>query len=212
MAHVKQFSKKEAIRYGWETTRRNLAFLAGVFLVVWLIGFIPGLLDSYQEEQPTLWGVINIVSYIVSMGVSLGSIKVFLKFVDRKKPEFSDLFSLFKVTLLFRYFLASLLYGLAVFFGFILLVIPGIYFAIKYEFYPYFIVDKNMGVFESFSKSGQMTKGHIWNLFLLGLLLFLITLAGVVAVLVGLLVALPVVGLALTYVYRKLSTPHTKAE
>lgn len=200
------FSKKEALKFGWDVTRKNLPLLIGVFLVMWLTGFIPGFFNSYQEEQPAFWGLINIVSYILSIGVSLGSLKIFLSLVDGKKSEFSDLFSFFKVRPIFRYFLASLLYGLVVFFGLILLVIPGIYFAIKYAYYPYFIVDKNTGVFESFSKSGQITKGHIWNLFLFGLLTFLVGIAGVLVFLVGLLVALPVVSLATTYVYRKLSS------
>ncbi len=67
-----------------------------------------------------------------------------------------------------------------------------------------------MGVFESFSKSGQITKGHIWNLFLFGLLIGLISIAGAAALLIGLLVAMPVVSLAGTYVYRKLSSSKTK--
>jgi uncharacterized membrane protein len=207
MSHPKSFSKKEAFRFGWQTTRKNLGLMIGIFVVIWLLGFAPGLFDSYQSEQPALWFLINVFASIISMGVTLGSVKIFLMLADGKKPEFSDLFSLFKARVIFRYFLASLLYGLVIFFGLILLVIPGIYFAIKYEFYTYFIVDKNMGVFEAFSKSGQVTKGHIWNLFLFGLLSFLIALAGILAVLVGLLIAMPVVSLATTYVYRRLA-PH----
>lgn len=205
MTRVKSFSKKEAIHFGWDTTRKNLPFLVGIFLIIWLVGFAPGLLDSYQTEQPTLWGIVNVISYIVSIGVTLGSIKIFLSLTDNKKPQFSDLFSLFTPRLIFRYFLASILYTVVVIFGLILLVIPGIYFATKYSFYSYFIVDRNMGVFESFSKSGQITKRHIWNLFVFELLLILVVLAGVLALLIGLFIAVPVAGLATTYVYRHLS-------
>lgn len=200
----KSFSKKEALRFGWKTTLKNLAFLVGVTVVVGIVQFIPNLLESYVEDQKALEVVLNIVVYVLSIGLTLGSIKIYLSFVDNKTPQFSDLFSLFEARLLWRYFLTSLIYGFAVLFGFILLIIPGIYIAIKYGFYTYILVDKRVGVFESLVLSGQITKNRIWELFLYHLLLFFVVVAGVLALVVGLLVALPTASLATTYIYRKL--------
>lgn len=75
---------------------------------------------------------------------------------------------------------------------------------IKLQFYSYFIVDKNAGPIEALKKSWAITRGVKWDLFLFGLLLGLITLAGLLALVVGLFVAIPVGLLANTYVYRKL--------
>ena len=204
-ANTKSFSKKEAIRFGWEITKKNFWFLLGIILVSCGIQFIPNLLTSYLKDQDLLLGITNIVVYVVSLGVSLGALKIYLSFVDGKKPQFSDLFSLFDPKLIFRYFLTSLLFGLLAVVGLILLIIPGIYFMYKYLFITYSLVDKNTGVFESFTKSSEITKGVIWDLFVFGLIIGLIVIAGFLALGVGLLVAMPVASLAMAHVYRKLS-------
>ena len=202
---VKSFSKKEAIKLGWEMTKKNLLFLIGITFVMGLIQFAPDILGQYTKEQDMLSGLIEIASYIVSIGVTLGSIKIYLNLVDGKKVEFADLFSLFKLNLIGRYFIASVIYGIAVVLGLFLLILPGIYIAIKYLFFAYFLVDKEMGIVESFSKSGEITRDRIWNLFLFGVLITLVLLLGLIAFGVGIFVAIPVVGLATAYAYRKLS-------
>ena len=55
--------------------------------------------------------------------------------------------------MLLRYLGASILYGLMVAVGIIFLVIPGIYLAIKYQFYGILIVDKNLDIMASLKKA-----------------------------------------------------------
>jgi uncharacterized membrane protein len=203
---VNTFSKKEAIKFGWNTTLKNLTFLVGITLVMGIIQFLPDIFESYTRDQSFLQGLISIIAYVVSLGITLGSIKIYLSLVDGKKAEFSDLFSLFKANLIWKYFLATTIYGIAVVLGVFLLIIPGIYIAIKYAFFTFFIVDKNTGVLEAFSRSGEITKNRIWNLFLFEILVGLVLLAGAVALLLGLFVAMPTVSLATAYIYRKLTS------
>jgi uncharacterized membrane protein len=210
MAAVKKFSKRNAIRFGWKTTLENLTFLILITFVLGLVQLAPNILDPHLRDKELLASAFNIITYIVSLGVTLGSIKIYLKLVDGMTPQFSDLFSLFKTRLLWRYFLASLLYSLVVVLGLFLLIIPGIYIALKYLFYSYFLVDKNAGVFESFSKSGEITKGRIWNLFQFEVLLWLILLAGLLTLFLGLLVAMPTISLATAYLYRRFSPKGSK--
>jgi uncharacterized membrane protein len=82
--------------------------------------------------------------------------------------------------------------------------LPGIYFAIRFYFFIYFIVDKKAGIIESLKRSWEITKGQAWNLFLFNLVLFGINLLGVICFLIGLLVTLPITGVATAFVYRKL--------
>lgn len=203
--HKKSFSTKKAIKFGWNTTLNNLPFLIVVTIIVGFIQIAPNLLEPYLRNQRALQNIVNVSLYVAGLGVTLGAIKIYLSFVEDKIPQLSDLFSLFDVKMLWRYFAASALYGLVVLLGFLMLIIPGIYIATKYVFYIYFIVDKEAGVFESFSKSGEITKDRIWELFLFEALLFVIGLLGILAFGVGLFVALPVVGIAIAYVYRRLS-------
>jgi uncharacterized membrane protein len=46
------------------------------------------------------------------------------------------------------------------FFGFILLIIPGIILSIRLGFFDYLIVDKNSRIVESLKKSWEITKGQ----------------------------------------------------
>ena len=85
-----------------------------------------------------------------------------------------------------------------------MLIVPGVIWAIKYQFFAYLIVDKKMGPWEAIQKSGEMTAGNKGNLFLLGLILALINIAGAICLLVGLFATIPTTMLAIVYVYRKL--------
>ena len=48
--------------------------------------------------------------------------------------------------------------------GFILLIIPGIIWSIKYQYMIYLVIDKNMGIRESMKLSAAMTDGVKWDL------------------------------------------------
>jgi len=76
-------------------------------------------------------------------------------------------------------------------FGFILLVVPGIYWAIKYSFSELLFIDKEIGIKEAFNLSGKMTQGIKWQLILFGLAILGINILGVLALGVGLIVTVP---------------------
>ena len=202
-----KFSKGEAIRFGWNTMKSNLGFfiplLLVVLLVVWLIPLVPVLLSYLlAKEKPLLSSGVNLICSILGTIVELGMIKIFLNFCDNLKSKISDLFSQYR--LFFRYFFASILSGLITLFGMILLIIPGIYLGIRFQFFGYFIVDKKAGVIESLKRSWRITKGNAWNLFLFGLLLGAINLLGVLCLVMGLFATIPTTEAAFAFVYRKL--------
>jgi uncharacterized membrane protein len=96
--------------------------------------------------------------------------------------------------------------------AFILLIVPGVIWAIKYQFYGYLIIDKKMGVMEALKKSAEMTDGIKLDLFGLGLVLLGVIILGALVLGVGLLAAIPTVWLATAYVYRKLSKAASKSK
>ena len=100
---------------------------------------------------------------------------------------------------------ASIVYGLIVVGGLILLVVPGIYLALRLQFYSYYIIDKNAGSIDSLKMSWKATEGNVINIFLFELLLIGINILGAIALVVGLLVTIPVSVIAVTLLYRKLS-------
>lgn len=204
-AHA-HFSKSEAIKVGWDIFKKNALFLIGVVLVSGIISWIFSYLQSEVQgtDVQAFSPLISIASFIVNMAISVGVVRITLGFVDGKKPQFKELFDNFNMTLV-HVILGSIIYGIIVFLGLLALVIPGIYLALKYQFYMYLIIDKKMGPIEAIKESGKITKGEIWNLLLFSLLMFGVMIIGLLALIIGILAAYPVIMVAVAYVYRTLS-------
>lgn len=198
---AKNFVKKEAIDFGFETAKKNLFFFITLLVTVILTYVAVGILQIALGKSPILSLFVALVRTVVGLVISMGIIKISLEFIDKKKPKLSDLY--FTRSIL-NYFLVSVVKTIIVVIGFILLIIPGIIFSIKLQFASYLVVDKNMGVTEALNKSWEMTKGVKWNLFLFGLLIFLINVIGFLCLIIGLVVTVPLSMVATAYVYRKL--------
>ena len=196
-----QFSKKEAINYGFKLAKKNLFFFVGIFGIVIAVAIVMGVLRLSAAHAPLVAFVIWLAQTIIDLVIGIGLIHITLKFVDNKKPRYKDLFY---YKLIVNYFLASLLTGLIVIGGFILLIIPGIFFALRLKFAVYLIIDKNLAPVDAVKASWRITKGNVWNLFFFGILLGLINILGFLCLIVGLFVTVPLSMLATTFVYRKL--------
>ena len=100
---------------------------------------------------------------------------------------------------------ASLLIGIIVVVGFIFVIVPGIIFACKLAFVPYLVVDKKLGVIEAIKTSWRMTKGHAVKVFLIGLLGIPISIAGLIYLGVGVIIAGMWIFMALSSLYHAVS-------
>lgn len=209
MAEIKSFSYSEAIKFGWEITKKHFWFVLAVLLISYgvqaFFSYIGGYLFSKGDLSQFL---INIAGYIVGLELSFATTKIGLQLIDNKKPEIGDLFAYFQAKPLFYYFLVGLLVGLAFGIGFVLFIVPGVYFGVKYGFAPIIYADKQPEGYDAFTKSAELTNGIKWKLLGFWVLLFLINIAGAMALGVGLLVTIPVTYLAQLYVYRKLDAHH----
>ncbi|MDI6752010.1 MAG: DUF975 family protein [bacterium] len=202
---TQKFSKGEAIHFGWETMKTNLGFFIGLLIVAGLINSIPAIITGLLEKDaPILSIIISIASLVLSMVIEMGLIRIAIRFCDNEKSEFSYLFSCF--SLFFKYLFGLILYVLIVLGGMILLIIPGIIWGIKFQFFSYFIIDKGLGPIEALKRSSAITKGAKWDLFLFGLLVILINLLGLLCLFIGLFAALPTTMVAAAFVYRKLQS------
>lgn len=146
-----------------------------------------------------------ILLMLLSTAVKMGFMKLFLKAARQEGCSFEVILSEVKLKKAVRFIWASILLGLLIVLGFIFLIVPGIYFALKYQFVNYFIVDKDVGVREAFSLSGRATKRNKWRLMGLSILSCVTVLLGFLSLLYGLLVAIPVVMIAHAYSYHVLS-------
>ncbi len=190
----RDFSKGEAIKFGWDTTTGNLGLMVMSLIIIMAIGVMPAVASNS-------W-VVMVVTWVLDIVVGMGIVRMTLRFVDGEKGELVDLFS--PIPLIPKYLIASVVVCIGVSIGFVLLILPGIYLSVRWYLFPWVLVDKGVGPFEALRQSWEMTRGSFWNLFLLGFLLCLINILGMMALLIGLLVTIPLTVVAVGYVYRHL--------
>ncbi len=203
----KSFSIGEAVSYGWDTFKKNAWLFITLAAIDLVLNSIPNIVSRETSPEKNL---IGLLVWLASTAIQIGIVTITLKVLDSKKTGMSDLFQ--NISCYWRYLGATILYGFIVLIGFILLIVPGVIWAIKYQFYGYLIIDKKMGIMESLKKSGEMTKGVRLDLFGLGLVLLGVIILGALVLGVGLLAAIPTVWLATAYVYRKLSKATVKSK
>lgn len=193
----------EAIVYGWNKTLNNLGFFIGVVTLIWLFSIGPNFLTEYLgDDFPITSVILSILVGIFSIIIDMGLIKIGLDFVKKEKSEIKELF--LQYTKFWKYLGGMIVYGLIVLGGLILFIIPGIIWAIKYQFFGYFIVEKGTGIKESLKKSGEITKGVKWNLLKFNILLILINSIGVFTFGIGLIFTIPTTQIAMAQMYKKL--------
>lgn len=200
------FLKKEAIKYGWETMAKHFWFFAGMLLIVYglaiglsLLGQF--LIETYLNENGLAEFIFNVLINVLGIILSIGLVKIALDINENKPVAYKMLFN--QWSFFWKYLGGMIVYMLIVMAGFILLIVPGIIWSIKYQFTQYLILE-GYGPIAAIKRSGRITQGHKFNIFLLGLLLALISMAGFLALGVGLFVAQPLVLMAMVYVYKKL--------
>lgn len=125
--------------------------------------------------------------------------------LDGEEPQFSAYGQQTKNII--TYFLASLITGFVVLAGFLFFIIPGIYLALRLQFFQAFIIEENAGIIESLHKSWEITRGQVLPLFMLALVMIGIMILGCILFGIGIFVAVPLIYMMYGYVFRKLNTP-----
>ncbi len=219
------FTIENAYRFAWEKIKKHWTDLLviGVLsvLVSFIFGFIIGLVQSMSVHggEMSAFGMgmsalLNVMSQILSLWLGYNAFKILLKIVDGKTFKISEIFHWEdkSPSKIWNYFFATLFYGLVVLVGLILLIVPGIYFSIKYMYVPYLVIDKELSITDAFKKSADMTSGEMWHLIGFGLVSFAVMMVGLLAFLVGVIPAAMLSYVAYAYVYRKLADGHVNSE
>ncbi len=163
------------IRRGWEIFQENIGMFIGYTLITIAISvaaaFIP--FGSLLVSGPLTAGF-----YIVANKISKG-----------EPYEFGTFFKGFDffVPLL----LWTLIGGIFIALGLVVLIVPGIYLAVAYTFVPLFIVFGKIEFWDGMEFSRKLVTKKWWNIFGFVLLLMLINMVGALAFLVGLLFTIP---------------------
>jgi uncharacterized membrane protein len=132
----------------------------------------------------------------------MGNFIVAAKLLQGQTPEFRDFFAGFHYYL--PLLLLSLVAGLFIGIGTILLIIPGVYLAVAYLFASYLVVDRRLDFWPAMELSRLTVNPRWFGYFAFALLLALLNLAGAIALGVGLLVTIPLSFCAVTAAYADL--------
>lgn len=198
-----KFSISEAVTFGWNTMRANVGFFIALVTLTFSIHLVTVIAEKLiGEGHPFVSIVIFIATWMIGLVLQVVYIRVGLRFYDGEECGLEDLLA--SPRLLAKLFVGGLLYGVVVLIGLLLLILPGVIWAMQFQFFSYLLVDKGLGLMEAFKRSAALTKGSRATLFFFWVLLFCINLAGVLALLVGLYATIPTTIVALAAVYRKL--------
>ena len=195
------FSAVAMIRAGWEIFKKRPWFFVGAFLVLGIVSGISSSVTKQTGASPNV--LLAIINFVVQTFVYMGMYSVALKAHDNATGV--SFGALWHPQSFLSYFAASIVTGIIIVVGFILLIIPGVVALIVLMFVPYFVIDKGQGPIQAIKSSIATAKGHWFDLFVLLVLVIAINILGLIALLIGVLVSAPVSMLAVAHAYRTLS-------
>ncbi len=179
----------EIFKEAYEIMKKRYSAVILTFLFMIFLSFIVALLSNFFKAYGLrylgliiefVFGALIEFGYLYSMlriyrGDSF-SVKFFSKPIEN--PELG-----------LNYIVYKFLFEALILLGLFLLLIPGIYWNVKYYMGRFFIVDKESGAFEAFSQSSKAVKGRWWLFFKALAAVFAIPLAVLFSITLSLAVA-----------------------
>jgi uncharacterized membrane protein len=170
------------ISEGWQIVKQDI----GVFMGMALLFVI----------------ITSSVPLVLQGPLMAGFHLAFIRKMVRGTVDIGDLFRGF------NFFVPTLIASLAIHFltaiGFLFCIIPGMVIAAMYMFTFLFIIDKKMDFWEAMKASHEVVRNDYFGFTLFLITCGLVTLLGVLCLVVGILVAIPVVIAAITVAYKEI--------
>lgn len=173
----------EYIGSGWNLFQKNAGPFIGFTILVALINILIAKIN--ESASP----VGSLISVMISGPLNAGFLIVAFKLLRGRATSFGDFFRGFNYYL--PLFLVSLVSGVMIGIGFILLIIPGIYLAVAYTFALPFVLEKKMNFWDAMELSRKLISKNWFAFFGFVIVLGLINIAGALVFGLGLLVTIP---------------------
>lgn len=168
--------------------RKSLIFLLKVYFFALLVGLLFYLPRKYYQgldfgefiKRPFVGpgiGISALVYVFLDFLTKAAGYEAIRRVVVKEKFDIKETFSK-ALAIAPRFFVVSILIGIVVGFGFILLIIPGIIFGTWFSFSLFILINENTGILESMRKSKALVKGNFWKVFGRLFLFMLFTILG----------------------------------
>lgn len=196
----------QLFKYSFQQYKKYPSFLIGIMITYYVLAIVPQVyLTIYSPPNPsTELQIVSGILLVTQLFLSLGFIKIMFQLIDDKHVKVLDLFNNFWPFL--SYFAAYFLYAIAVILGLLLFVIPGIFIAIRFQFYPYFVLDGTHSSILALQKSYYLTENLTVDLFLFGLSVIALNIAGVFFLGIGIIFTYPLTTMATATIYQSLQS------
>jgi uncharacterized membrane protein len=195
---MKELEVGAVLSHAWELFKKNPWILIGVLVLTFVISTISSSLFAPRGEG----GILAIVDFFVQILISLSLMNFFLKAYEH--VEQVKVMDAWDPRQYLSYLGISLLLGIIMVIGYILLIVPGVIATVMFIAAPYLVVDKKMGPIEALKESKKLTEGKRMQLFYFVLAILGINIVGAIPLGLGLFVSIPVSMLAMVHVYRTL--------
>lgn len=185
------FDMSKCISDAWELFRKN----PGPFVIyaILVLGLTIGL-----SLIPILGSVAaGIIGPALTAGYYIGARKL----DTTGQLEIADFFKSFDFII--QLFLCSLIGGLLTLLGFVLLIIPGIWFGVAIMFIYQLVVFAKLDFWAAIQMSVKIISKNWFSFFGFLIVIFLINLLGIIALLVGLLITMPLSYLSVYMAYKQ---------
>lgn len=205
-APATDLSFMSVLNEAWQLLKSNWQTLGGLAIIIVIFNAIHaqvvGVLQPVPTQPSATASLFSLVYSFFMVYIEGGLYAMVINMVRRKPVQLTDLFSGQQVFV--PLLLTILLVTFGVGLGTILLVIPGLYLMVKYAFAALLAVDQKIGPMESLNRAAKLTDGH--KMLLVGYFFgfVFLNILGVLAVLVGVLVTLPLTMLAQVVLYDRL--------
>ena len=131
---------------------------------------------SYQSGVVFFGLIFGLISMSISFAMTAGLVKKASEQIMGRDISINEAYR-FGLGKIWPMFLASLLYGIAVTLGLILLIIPGIFLSISFCLFFYAIVVEGTGPWNALKRSKKLIKGSWWRTF--GIVLIILIFVGI---------------------------------
>jgi len=194
----------------WTIYKGQWLMCIGGFLIVGILNYVVGqIANQLSAVIGALAGEPVILFVCIVLGAFAGqlfalwlNIGLAMLFLDVARGREASLGTLFRGGPCYlAVLLASILFTLIWLGGLLLLIVPGIIFALMFSQFFYLIIDRNVGIIESLELSKQITHGNKLMIFVLWLLAVGLSIAGFFMCCIGVVFTLPLASLMYAVAY-----------
>ena len=205
----KQISISQTFDFAWGKLKVKALLFIGLAILTTILTAIGESQDlanyaTNEDFETSKFTILNFLAITLNIYLGMGIWKISINHIRGEEVQLSDLFTI-SFRQFIHYIVAGIINLILVILGIILFIAPGIHIACRLILMPGYIVDKNESFDTALKSSWNATKGHTIKLFLWMLLACFIAIVGLIALIIGIFVAIPVISLALAYIYVQLS-------